>query len=96
MPDTSIVTIIGSLTSSKYVALRVAVEYILLMWTYNCLVEHQSIEQLKKEKVSIFPMMHKNDWQYLNSLMIYCSILHPGVPWALEFVSTIGAYLRQW
>ncbi len=38
------------------------------MWTYNCLVECQTIEQLETEKQNSFPTMHHKDFCYLNNL----------------------------
>ncbi len=38
------------------------------MWTYNRLVECQTIEQLETEKQNSFPMMHHKDLSYLNNL----------------------------
>jgi hypothetical protein len=38
------------------------------LWVYNRLLQCRSVAQLEREKAKKIPMMHKTDFQYLNSL----------------------------
>jgi hypothetical protein len=38
------------------------------LWVYNRLLQCRSVAQLEREKDKNFPMMHKTDMQYLNSV----------------------------
>jgi hypothetical protein len=40
----------------------------LALWVYNCLLQCRFVAQLEREKAKKFPMMHRTDLQYLNSL----------------------------
>jgi len=38
------------------------------LWVYNCLLQCRTVAQLEREKEKTFPLMHRTDLRYLNSL----------------------------